>query len=151
MTRRRILESEEEEVTRWVEILNKSKDVEESRSIEFDLSTAEEHDEYVVKLRFGKSAGSEECKGNINLILNGMGVGYFLMNTDISANPQNYTIDIVKPVKIVRVTNMTVSPEHNTAQLKQQECLGAEKGTGKLELKFPANYTGTVSAQVFAK
>lgn len=100
MRRRLLVESGEEEVAKWKEILNEAKTVEEIKVVEFDLSTAEEHDEYVIKIRIEKSKGTETCKGNATMDVNGMNIGYYVFYNDYSANNWEHVIKIDKPVKI---------------------------------------------------
>lgn len=152
--RRRLMttESEDEDVaTKWKEILNAEKTVEEVNTIEFDLSTAEEHDEYVLKLSLTKSTGEETCSGNMNMVLNGMMVGYYAANENYSTNPRYLTYEIKKEVSLMYKTTNSDEPKYNFTNVTRQEYVFDEKGTGKLVLTMPANYSGTVTAVVFAR
>lgn len=151
MRRRLLVESGEEEVAKWKEILNEAKTVEEIKVVEFDLSTAEEHDEYVIKIRIEKSKGTETCKGNATMDVNGMNIGYYVFHNDYSANNWEHVIKIDKPVKIVQFARSTNQLQFNSAQVYLNGNIGKESGTGKFKITFPTNYAGEVSVQVFAK
>ena len=61
----------------WVELLNESKEVTDQKIVEFSLANAEKHEEYWIYLEVKKHTGSEQCKGNCAIKLNGANIGYF--------------------------------------------------------------------------
>lgn len=156
MSRRRTMlmnGQEVEEMKKWEELLNESKEVTDQKTVELDLASTESHDEYWLFLEIQKHTGTEQCKGNCHLNLNGAEIGYYALNVDF-ANFINtsYHIFTEEPLKLFEMSQpVSVSLRSNRINVQRQESVGNETGTGKLVLDFPAKYTGTITARIIGR
>ena len=155
MSRRRTMlmnGQEENEMKEWVELLNDSKTVTDNKVVEFDLAKADTHEEYWLFLNIDKHTGLEECNGNCEITLNGAKVGYFVLSYNLSKEQRNATCHILmEPLNLLEITQHMNSLAFNCVQISRQESVGIETGTGKFTLKFPANYTGQVTAKILGR
>lgn len=143
---------EAEEVKKWIELLNESKKVTDQKAVEFNLANAYSHEEYWIFLKVSKHTGSEQCKGNCGINLNGAWIGYYILSGDFSGDPNEETIHVwTEPLNLIEITGGSVSLKFNSTIIKRQENVGNETGTGKFMLNFPANYTGEVTARVLGR
>lgn len=156
MSRRRTMlmnGQEENEMKKWEELLNESKEVTDQKTVELDLASTESHDEYWLFLEIQKHTGTEQCKGNCRLYLNGAEIGYYSLNMDF-ANFVNtsYHIFTEEPLKLLELSQPIVaSLRSNKIIVQRQMSVGNETGTGKLVLDFPAKYTGTITARIIGR
>ena len=153
MSRRRMMmqAQEEEKVKEWVELLNGSKEATDEKTVEFDLANAEKHEEYWLYLTVDKHTGAELCKGNCSVLLNGANIGYFFLNIDWAVGQNaNYHI-YTAPIGVAEMAKTNNSIKFNAAAVQRQEKVEEETGTGKLQLNFPAKYTGKVTARVVGR
>ena len=137
---------EVEEMKKWEELLNESKEVTDQKTVEFSLSNAEKHEEYWIYLQM------EQCKGNCKPIINGAFIGVYTLNVDFATKwDASYHI-WTKPVSVLEMSKGTNSIQYNAVQmLRQVEQIGNETGTGKFTLEFPANYTGKITAKILGR
>lgn len=156
MSRRRAMfmnGQEENEMKEWVELLNESKEVTDQKTVELDLASTESHDEYWLFLKIYKHTGTEQCKGDCRLILNGAEIGNHSLNVDFG-NFINTTYHIFteEPLKLLEMSQpVSVPLQSNRINVQRQESVGNETGTGKLVLDFPAKYTGTITARIIGR
>ena len=156
MSRRRTMlmnGQEENEMKKWEELLNESKEVTDQKTVELDLASTESHDEYWLFLEIQKHTGTEQCKGNCRLYLNGAEIGYYSLNMDF-ANFVNtsYHIFTEEPLKLLELSQpIGASLRSNKIIVQRQMSVGNETGTGKLVLDFPAKYTGTITARIIGR
>lgn len=153
MERRRTLGSEVMEMGKeWVELLNESKEVTDQKIVEFSLANAEKHEEYWIYMEVKKHTGSEQCKGNCAIKLNGANIGYFILNADYSQGQNNLSAHVwTKPINLLEYLTTSVSLQYNSVNVRRNGSVGNETGTGKFTLEFPANYTGEIIAKIFGK
>lgn len=155
MNRRRIMlqGQEDDEVKEWVELLNESKEVTDQKTVEFNLANADSHEEYWVFMTVDKHTGSEQCKGNCRLTMNGLTIGYYIFNVDYSQGPYNKSIHAwTKPLNLLEhIVPSKLSLQYNSINVLRQEFVGDETGAGKFVLDFPANYTGKITVKILAK
>lgn len=153
MERRRTLGSEVMEMGKeWVELLNESKEVTDLKIVEFSLANAEKHEEYWIYLEVKKHTGSEQCKGNCAIKLNGANIGYFILNADYSQGQNNLSAHVwTKPINLLEHLTTPVGLQYNSVNVRRNGSVGNETGTGKFTLEFPANYTGEIISKIFGK
>ena len=155
MNRRRIMlmnGQEEDEVKEWVELLNESKEVTDQKTVELNLANADSHKEYWLYLEVKKHTGSEQCKGNGAIKLNGANIGYYILNADYSQGQNNLSIHIwTKPINLLEYITTPVSLQFNSINVRRHANVGDETGTGKFVLDFPANYTGKITAKILGR
>lgn len=143
---------EVEEMKKWEELLNESKEVTDQKTVEFNLANAEKHEEYWIYLQIEKHTGTEQCKGNCKPTINGAFIGVYTFNVDFTTRwDASYHI-WTKPVNVLEMSKGTNSIQYNTVQTARQvEQIGNEIGTGKFTLEFPANYTGKITAKILGR
>lgn len=144
---------EENEVKEWVELLNESKEVTDQKTVELDLASTESHDEYWLFLEIQKHTGTEQCKGDCRLNLNGAEIGNHSLNVDFAYFINTtYHIFTEEPLKLLEMSQpVSVPLRFNRVNVQRQESVGNETGTGKLVLDFPAKYTGTITARIIGR
>ena len=156
MNRRRIMlqGQEENEVKEWVELLNESeKTVTDTQNVEFELSTSESHSEYWVFFMIQKHTGENTVNGQVIIKINGAPLGYYMLAQDYSKAIIDVSIHAyMQPVGVVDYTRSSVGIGSNSIQVARNAMVGEETGTGKLTLRFPANYTGKINnVKVYAR
>lgn len=156
MSRRRAMfmnGQEDEEMKKWEELLNESKEVTDQKTVELDLASTESHDEYWLFLEIQKHTGTNQCKGDCRLSLNGAEIGDHSLNVDFSNFINtSYHIFTEEPLKLLEMSQpVSVSLRSNRINVQRQETVGNETGTGKLVLDFPAKYTGTITARIIGR
>lgn len=156
MERRRTLGSEVAEMRKeWVELLNESeRTVTDTQNVEFELSTSESHSEYWVFFAIRKHTGENTVNGSVTIKINGASLGYYMLAQDyskaliIDASIHAY----MQPVGVIDYTRSSVELSTNSIQVTRNAMVGEETGTGKLTLRFPANYTGKINnVKVYAR
>lgn len=148
MKRRRTLGNEVAEMGKeWVELLNeRERTVTDLQNVEFDLATNEIHSEYWVFFSIRKHTGENTVNGPVTIKINGASLGYYMLAQDyskaliIDASIHAY----MQPVGVIDYTRSSVEVSTNSIQVTRNAMVGEETGTGKLTLRFPANYTGTI-------
>lgn len=157
LLRRQFLKKKEgnEEMKEWVTLVDESKTVENLSTIEFDLANAELHDEFRLYIEIDKNANTDGKYHNLSISINGMSVGYYLLNTKWDADYNKYFEfeKLPKPRILTSVTS-SVNVKFNTQNaLFMYDNLGAETGDGKILFKFPTDYkyTGTIKVQLYAR
>ena len=157
MNRRRMMlmnGQEEDEMKEWVELLNESeKIVTDSQNVEFDLATNESHSEYWIFFMIKKHTGENTVNGQVEIKLNGAQIGYYMIAQDYSKAIIDVSIHAyMQPVGVLDYTRSSVGLDSNSIQVVRNALVGEETGTGKLTLRFPANYTGKINnVRVYAK
>lgn len=157
MNRRRIMlmnGQEEDKVKEWVELLNESERVvTDSQDVEFELSSNESHSEYWVFFMIQKHTGENTVNGQVAINLNGARIGYYMLAQDYSKTLICVSMHVyMQPIGAIDYTRSSVDVSTNSIQVTRNAMVGEETGTGKLTLRFPANYTGTIkNVKVCAK
>lgn len=155
MERRRILGSEVAEMGKeWVELMNESeRTVTDTQNVEFELSTSESHSEYWVFFMIQKHTGENTVNGNVKININGASLGYYMLAQDYSKAVIDVSIHAyMQPVGVIDYTRSSVGVGSNSIQVTRNAMVGEETGTGKLTLRFPANYTGKINnVKVYAR
>lgn len=147
MERRRILGSEVMEMGKeWVELLNESeKIVTDLQNVEFDLATNENHSEYWMRFEIGKHTGENTVNGKLDINLNGASIGYYMFAHDYSKIAENVSIHVyMQPIGMIEFVHSQNNIDFNGLPVTRSGSVGKETGTGKLTLRFVANYTGTI-------
>ena len=137
---------EEDEVKEWVELLNESeRTVTDTQNVEFELSTSESHSEYWVFFMIRKHTGENTVNGQVAINLNGARIGYYMLAQDYSKALMCVSIHAyMQPIGVIDYTRSSVDVSTNSIQVTRNAWVGEETGTGKLTLRFPAKYTGTI-------
>lgn len=156
MNRRRIMlqGQEENEVKEWAELLNESeRTVTDTQNVEFELSTSESHSEYWVFFMIQKHTGENTVNGQVTIKINGATLGYYMLAQDYSKAIIDVSIHAyMQPVGVIDYTRSSVGIGSNSIQVARNAMVGEETGTGKLTLRFPANYTGKINnVKVYAR
>ena len=155
MSRRRTMlmnGQEVEEMKKWEELLNESKEVTDQKTVEFNLSNAENHEEYWIYLHIEKHTGIEQCKGNCKPTINGAHIGLYTFNVDFATKYDASYHIWTNPVNVLEMSKSVNSIQSNTVQmLRQVEQIGNETNTGKFTLEFPANYTGKITTKILGR
>ena len=155
MERRRTLGSEVVEMGKeWVELLNeRERTVTDLQNVEFDLATNESHSEYWVFFMIQKHTGENTVNGNVKININGASLGYYMLAQDYSKAIIDVSIHAyMQPVGVIDYTRSSVGVGSNSIQVTRNAMVGEETGTGKLTLRFPANYTGKINnVKVYAR
>lgn len=158
MSRRRTMLMNGQEVDKvkgWVELLNESeRTVTDTQNVEFELSTSESHSEYWIFFMIQKHTGENTVNGPVTIKVNGASLGYYMLAQDylkvliIDASIHAY----MQPVGVIDYTRSSVEVSTNSIQVTRNATVGEETGTGKLTLRFPANYTGKINnIKVYAR
>ena len=145
---------EENEVKEWVELLNESeRTVTDAQNVEFELSTSESHSEYWVFFMIQKHTGENTVNGDVKININGASLGYYMLAQDYSKAIIDVSIHAyMQPVGVIDYTRSSVGVGSNSIQVTRNATVGEEIGTGKLTLRFPANYTGKINnVKVYAR
>ena len=139
----------------WVTLVDGSKTVENVSTIEFDLANAKYHDEFRLYIEIGKNANADEKQHNLNININGMAVGYYLLNTKWDNNfCKYYEIEKLPKPRILTSVTSSINVKINAHNaLIMYDNLGTEPGDGKLCFNFPIEYkyTGTIKVQLYAR
>ena len=157
MNRRRIMlmnGQEENGMKEWVELLNeRERTVTDTQNVEFELSASESHSEYWVFFMIQKHTGENTVNGQVVIKINGASLGYYMLAQDYSKTLIDVSIHAyMQPVGVVDYTRSAVGIGTNSIQVTRNAMVGEETGTGKLTLRFPANYTGTIkNVKVYAR
>lgn len=157
LLRRQFLEKKgsNEEMKEWVTLVNESKTVENLNTIEFNLANAEFHDEFRLYIEIDKNANADEKMHNLRININGMNLGYYLLNTKWNSWFNKYYEVEKKPKpRILTTLTSTFSLAYNGQQTAIMiDQLGNETGSGKLTFSFPKDYTytGTIKVQLYAR
>ena len=157
MSRRRIMlmsGQEENGMKEWVELLNESeRTVTDTQNVEFELSTSESHSEYWAFFMIQKHAGENTVNGQVVIKINGASLGYYMLAQDYSKAIIDVSIHAyMQPVGVIDYTRSSVGVGSNSIQVARNAMVGEETGTGKLTLRFPANYTGKINnVKVYAR
>lgn len=142
-------------VKEWVTLADESKTVENLSTIEFELANAELHDEFRMYFEIDKNANADGANHNLDININGMYVGYYLLSSKFDNYFYNYCEVEKLPVpKITFAYFYTVNLTYNRAQTSiMLNSIGKETGTGKLVFKFPDDYkyTGTIKVKLYAR
>ena len=140
-------EDDEMKEKEWVEILNESERiVTDTRDVEFELSSDESHSEYWVFFVIQKHTGENVVNGQVGIKINGAYLGYYMLAQDYSKALIDVSIHAyMQPVGVIDYTRSSVGINSNSIQVARNASVGEETGTGKLTLRFPANYTGTIN------
>ena len=157
MNRRRIMLMNGQEgngMKEWVELLNESeRTVTDSQNVEFELSSNESHSEYWISFVIAKHTGENTVNGQVVINLNGAQIGYYMLAQDYSKSPICVDMHVyMQPIGSVDYARSANSINSNSVQILRNRFVGKETGTGKLTLRFPANYTGTIkNVKVYAR
>lgn len=130
----------------WVELLNESeKIVTDLQNVEFDLATNENHSEYWMRFEIGKHTGENTVNGKLDINLNGASIGYYMFAHDYSKIAENVSIHVyMQPIGMIEFVHSQNNIDFNGLPVTRSGSVGKETGTGKLTLRFVANYTGTI-------
>lgn len=131
----------------WVELLNeRERTVTDLQNVEFELSTSESHSEYWVFFMIQKHTGENTVNGQVTIKVNGASLGYYMLAQDYSKAIIDVSIHAyMQPVGVIDYTRSSVGVDSNSIQVTRNAMVGEETGTGKLTLRFPANYTGKIN------
>ena len=138
----------------WVNILSDTKSVQGESTIRFDLlSGSTLFDEFVIDLQIAKHSGENECNGNVDLKLNGRTVGYFVTNNNWKQTNMNYYIEAkTKPIPNIKFANGANSSQYNAQNVKSQNYFNKDNSDpSKFIMRFPAEYSGTIKAEIYAR
>lgn len=141
-------------VKEWANILSDTKSVQGESTIEFDLlSGSTLFDEFVIDLQIAKHSGENECSGNVALRLNGRSVGYFVINNNWKQTNMNYYIEAkTKPIPNIKFINGVNSLQYNTINVRSQNSFDKDNADpSKFIMYFPAEYSGTIKAEIYAR
>ena len=124
--------------------------------IEIDLGgrVTNGKEEYVIQVELSKSTLETECKGVINCNLDGIVLGYFLLNWTTATVAFNFDLHGNLVTKELQAVNTSNSLIYNAINVRQQR--SAFYGTnsnyeGKFVISFPAEWAGTYSVNIFVK
>lgn len=144
-----------ENVMEWRTILSETKSVENEKIVEFSLSSGSTRfDEFVINLSVGKHSGDGECNGNTIIKLNGRELGYYLFNKNLKTNGFNVYIEArTKPIPNIKKSESVNSLAYNTVNLMYQNSFNPDNlaDPSKFIMTFPAEYTGTITVEIYAR
>lgn len=144
-----------ENVMEWRTILSETKSVENEKIVEFSLlSGSTRFDEFVINLSVRKHSGDGECNGNTIIKLNGRELGYYLFNKNLKTNGFNMYIEArTKPIPNIKKSESLNSLLYNATNFMTQNSFGPDKSSdpSKFTMTFPAEYTGTISVEIYAR
>lgn len=137
---------EDDEVKEWVELLNeRERTVTDLQNVEFDLTTNESHSEYWMRFNIGQHTGENTVNGKLDINLNGANIGYYMLARDYSKNAEDVSIHVyTQPIGMIEFVHIQNNIDFNAPSVVRNGSVGKETGTGKLTLRFAANYTGTI-------
>ena len=144
----------DEDMKEWINILSDTKSVQGENVIEFDLlSGSVLFDEFVIDLQIAKHSGENECSGNVSLKLNGRNVGYYVINNNWKQTNMNYYIEAkTKPIPNIKFSNGTNALQYNSVNVRSQNSFNKDNSDpSKFIMYFPAEYTGTIKAEIYAR
>lgn len=139
----------------WINILSDTKQVQEQKNVEFALSSGSVlFDEFVINLSVEKHSGDGECNGNTLVKLNGRSVGYHLFNKNLKANGFNMYIEArTKPIPNIKKSESPNSLLYNATNFMTQNSFNPDNlaDPSKFIMSFPAEYTGTITVEIYAR
>lgn len=138
----------------WVKVYDGSSTIaEEVSSFEVNLSKSDPMKEFQLWLKLDKNTAADwGTNKNIEVKVNGEGVGYFLFQERLNNNAELYVERSLEAMTVAKRLLMPVRLNYNISTPMWMVEQGIKQtNDGKLSIFFPAPYAGKITAIVFGR
>lgn len=138
----------------WVKVYDGSSTIaEEVSSFEVNLSKSDPMKEFQLWLKLDQNTAADwGTNKNIEVKVNGEGVGYFLFQERLNNNAELYVERSLEAMTVAKRLLMPVRLNYNISTPMWMVEQGIEQtNDGKLSISFPAPYAGKITAIVFGR